>query len=131
MTNSRRLAEVRARLLRWIADQAPSANSETRADAKATDEGLSPDSPVMRESILIRDGFYCGRRFHTDQHRAVWFIEEDELKIFDHQDRLLCVISGPAIDVREQSQESSPSILAMPQRAIRETNSGDTLRRAA
>lgn len=34
------------------------------------------------ERLLIRDGHYCGRRFNGDQHFAVWFIEEKELKFY-------------------------------------------------
>ena len=36
----------------------------------------------LQETILIRDGFYCGRRFRCDGHQAIWFIEENELKFY-------------------------------------------------
>jgi len=36
----------------------------------------------LQETILIRDGFYCGRRFQSDHMQAIWFIEEDELKFY-------------------------------------------------
>jgi hypothetical protein len=39
-------------------------------------------SSDIRETILIRDGGYCGRRFENDQAAAVWFVEEDQLKVF-------------------------------------------------
>ncbi|MFP6674226.1 MAG: hypothetical protein VB878_04035 [Pirellulaceae bacterium] len=38
---------------------------------------------VLEETILIRDGMYCGRRFFLDDFMAIWFIEEGELKFFD------------------------------------------------
>ena len=41
------------------------------------------------ESILIRDGFYCGRSFASGGLRAVWFVEENLLKFFDRDNRLL------------------------------------------
>ena len=41
------------------------------------------------ETFLMRDGCYCGRRFETQGWRAVWFIEEDELKIYSPEGRLV------------------------------------------
>lgn len=37
------------------------------------------------ETILIRDGFYCGRRFTCGQHRAIWFGEEKVIKFYGPQ----------------------------------------------
>ena len=34
------------------------------------------------EKILIRDGFYCGRCFTSGGVRAVWFIEEHQVKFY-------------------------------------------------
>ncbi len=36
-----------------------------------------------RESILIQDGYYCGRRFECNGLKAIWFVEEDQVKIYD------------------------------------------------
>lgn len=36
----------------------------------------------LRESILIRDGAYCGRRFDGPLGHAIWFVEEDQLKFY-------------------------------------------------
>jgi len=36
----------------------------------------------IRETILIRDGYYCGRRFETDSAAAVWFVEENQVKVY-------------------------------------------------
>lgn len=36
----------------------------------------------FRESILIRNGSYCGRRFDADEAYAIWFLEEDEVKFY-------------------------------------------------
>lgn len=36
----------------------------------------------FRESILIRNGSYCGRRFEADGAYAIWFLEEDEVKFY-------------------------------------------------
>ena len=43
----------------------------------------------MSESLLIRDGYFCGRRFEMDGLCAVWFVEEDELKVYDRDGALL------------------------------------------
>lgn len=41
-----------------------------------------PSDAAMHETILIRGGFYCGRRFLCDGMQVVWFIEENQLKVF-------------------------------------------------
>jgi hypothetical protein len=43
--------------------------------------GAGSDSEPL-ESILIRNGYYCGRRFDCDGIQAVWFIEENEIKFY-------------------------------------------------
>ena len=45
------------------------------------DLGVEPGSE-LRETILIRGGGYCGRRFETDAAAAIWFVEENQLKVF-------------------------------------------------
>jgi hypothetical protein len=90
MTNSQRLATVRTRLLQWLAEE--EGGTVTPRDS---------ENGILRESILIRKEFYCGRSFHTAAHQAVWFIEEDELKIYRNNGELLCVLSGDQINVVE------------------------------
>ena len=46
--------------------------------------GASQEDPIQ-EAILIRDGFYCGRRFQCGELQAVWFVEEDQLKIYNQE----------------------------------------------
>lgn len=41
-----------------------------------------PNGETFEESILIRAGHYCGRRFTTDGGHAVWFAEENVLKFY-------------------------------------------------
>jgi hypothetical protein len=43
--------------------------------------GLADQIPS--EAMLIRDGFFCGRRFVAEGLEAVWFIEENEIKFYD------------------------------------------------
>ena len=40
------------------------------------------DPDQFRESILIRKGSYCGRRFEAEGAYAIWFLEEDEVKFY-------------------------------------------------
>ena len=40
------------------------------------------DTDSVGESILIRNGLFCGRRFRCSGYQVVWFIEEDEIKFF-------------------------------------------------
>ncbi len=40
----------------------------------------------LRETLLMRQGAYCGHRFRHDGFEAVWFVEEDQIKLYapDH-----------------------------------------------
>jgi hypothetical protein len=52
----------------------------------------------MRETILIRDGYYCGRRFETDAAVAVWFVEENQVKVYQADGTLAQVLEpGTAV----------------------------------
>ena len=100
MTNSQRLATVRQAFLHWLRDAGVNACSDSH-----------DNSLIQRESVLIRDEFFCGRRFIAKDHHAVWFIEEDVVKIHLSDGQLMHVLRGAEIDefaVRE-TVESSPS----------------------
>ncbi len=43
----------------------------------------------LHETILIRNGLYCGRKFQAYGYEVVWFIEEDEIKFFGPLGNLL------------------------------------------
>ncbi len=60
MSNSQRLAAVRRTIDRWFENRHPDADLE------------------IRDSVLIRDGYYAGRKFQFGDYTAAWFIEEDE-----------------------------------------------------
>ena len=90
MTNSQRLATVRKRFLDWL---------EKTVEISANAD--SEDSLIVRESMLIRDEFFCGRTFHAEHYNAVWFIEEDVLKIHRADGSLELVLQGAEIDQRE------------------------------
>ena len=126
MTNSQRLAKVRNCLLHWIANQ---------QRAQGSDEQTPPvqEPVVLREAILIRDEFFCGRRFYTEHHQAVWFIEEDVLKIYDSRGDLLCVFSGTEIDADrfDAEVEAVASILKLPIADVPAADSEPSTRRAA
>jgi hypothetical protein len=83
MTNSQRLSSVRNAVRMWIA--------ERHAD---TSDVIEPAS----EAMLIRDGFFCGRRFRFQNYHAVWFLEEDELKIRDLDGNAVVLLATDEID---------------------------------
>jgi hypothetical protein len=120
MTNSQRLATVRDCLVMWIAQQTGSTDT------------------IASESILIRDDFYCGRRFRTANYTAVWFTEQDELKIYRVDGGLQCVLVADQIDafIRTANEsdadrvEDDDSARTLPMVARRPA-SDDSIRRAA
>ena len=59
---------------------------------------LSADAPSsIRETILVQNGYYCGRRFTGDDLHAVWFVEEGELKFYGPDGTVLKVTKADAI----------------------------------
>lgn len=44
------------------------------------------------EALLIRDGQYCGHRYHAQDLMAVWFFEEDEIKVHNRDGHLIRVV---------------------------------------
>lgn len=83
MTNSQRLSLVRTALRRWIASR---------------DEPAEHSSEPIAEAMLICNGFYRGRRFRCGAYHAVWFIEEDELKVFHADGRLAERLDSDAVE---------------------------------
>ncbi len=96
MTNFQQLATVRMRFLQWL------------QNADHHSEELGPDgSLIHRESMLIRDEFFCGRKFHAQHYTAVWFIEENVLKIHRADGSLELVLRGSEIDVCETEERAA------------------------
>ena len=48
----------------------------------------------MEETILIRDGHFCGRRYSRKELCAIWFVEENEIKFYDFNGGVVEVISA-------------------------------------
>ena len=48
---------------------------------------------IEQETILIQNGHYCGRRFRSSELEAVWFLEEEQLKLYHRDGSLLEVYS--------------------------------------
>ena len=64
--------------------------SEVRNQVSETFARMQISQPdQFRESLLLRGGSYCGRRFEADGAYAIWFLEEDEVKFYR-------TIPGPA-----------------------------------
>lgn len=99
-----RLLQIREVITRLVADDLMTTSHPTMAVAIENGQaaGGSPDDTApperMSESILIRDGFFCGRRFRGSTHRAVWFTEEDELKVHRADGTWVATLGGDAID---------------------------------
>lgn len=59
----------------------------------------------LHESILIRNGLYCGRKFQAVGYEVVWFVEEDEIKFFGPCGNLLHADSVISFLDKEQPVE--------------------------
>jgi hypothetical protein len=61
-----------------------------------TQQGV-PETAEICETILIRNGYYCGRRFEAEGAHAIWFCEEQQLKCFRLDGSLLSVESDAEV----------------------------------
>jgi hypothetical protein len=57
--------------------------------------GLSCGAELC-ETILVRDGLYCGRRFDAENGHAIWFVEEEQIKFFRASGSVALVIDTVA-----------------------------------
>jgi hypothetical protein len=51
----------------------------------------------LTEHVLVRNDTYCGRRFHCQGLQGIWFIEEDQLKIYGADGRVVEVVTASQI----------------------------------
>jgi hypothetical protein len=66
-----------------------------RQVADAFNVGGQP-AQELRETILISDGAYCGRRFDAPEGHAIWFVEEDQLKFYRPDGSVVQVVEPAA-----------------------------------
>ncbi len=112
MTNSQRLGQVRDALRQWLTMHSASANSGDPAS----------------EAMLIRDGFFCGRRFRYANYQAVWFLEEDQIKIHDAAGQLCDSCDAGQIEMlAEQWRASQVNAVAAVENAPPEPDEVRTL----
>ena len=68
---------------------------------------IQPDvNRIDHETLLIRNGQYCGHRYQSDGLSAVWFLEENQIKLFDESGHLLRVVC-PSDLVRATKNEAA------------------------
>ncbi len=89
------------------------------------------DATDLRETILIRNGLFCGRKFQCHGYSVVWFMEENEIKFFGPDgtlvrattpDQCLPVVSAPEV-------HALPQIHSLPE--VQTPTIHPTVRRAA
>jgi hypothetical protein len=57
--------------------------------------GIGGDHELV-ETILIRAGAYCGRRFETSGGHAIWFVEENQIKFYRADGSVVGVVDPAA-----------------------------------
>lgn len=67
---------------------------------KLSEMVTDPTTP-LRETLLIRDGNYCGHRFTLEAANAVWFVEEDEIKFYAADGGLAQIIKPSELVAQE------------------------------
>ncbi|MEM7316430.1 MAG: hypothetical protein AAF497_25125 [Planctomycetota bacterium] len=68
--------------------------------------GADPALP-LKESLLIREGIYCGQRFKRGAYQAVWFVDEDQIKFSGPNGETLEIIAASEIQPQPATQQRS------------------------
>lgn len=63
------------------------------------ERGLGP-ATITGETVLVREGFYVGRRFIFEEYEAVWMLESDQVSLKSHSGETL-----PPIVLRADSKQ--------------------------
>lgn len=63
------------------------------------------DVDQLHESILIRGGLFCGRKYACNGYEGIWFIEEDQIKFFAPCGDLLLSDSMSACMLRDDEAQ--------------------------
>ena len=61
----------------------------------------------IRETILVKSGMYCGRRFSVHGHVLTWFIEENEVKLIGPDGRLVLSCSASLFTMPEATRRAA------------------------
>ncbi len=101
MTNSQRQARARQCFLHWVMQ-----TTQTESGSPNEPEEMAATNAIIREGMVIRDDFFLGRRFVTEGYDAIWFIEEDELKVFDSQGSVIQVMHREEMDDAAEKYEA-------------------------
>lgn len=83
-------------------------------DRLAQMSGTVPSS--VYETILIRNGLFCGRKFQWQGYEVVWFLEEDEIKFFGPCGNLL--FADAIVPFLESLQETGGEGLVSPTESL-------------
>ncbi len=68
-----------------------------------------PSISSMHETILIRNGIFCGRKFQCEGYEVVWFMEEDQIKFFSPCGDLLKSTSPISCLLASEAPENRPA----------------------
>lgn len=78
----------------------PDRIQRARAYVESLFAQLGVEEQPYYETILIRDGHYCGHRFACGDVSAVWFCEEDQVKLYDADRQLIRVANVADEEIR-------------------------------
>jgi hypothetical protein len=78
-------------------DQVANTTEAVRQTIRAELAAQGCDLETLQETILIRGGMYCGRRFQGSHGSAVWFVEENQIKYYGPDGALLHSTAAPSV----------------------------------
>lgn len=70
---------------------------------------------AIHETILIRNGLFCGRKFQWSGYEVVWFLEEDQIKFYGPCGNLLTTTQVSEL-VQDETESEYTRSTAYPSR---------------
>ncbi len=87
----------------------PPVNAQALRRAFAEQLGIPVEiaESKFRESLLIIDGLYCGRRFLLDGYTLTWFVEENQVKMMSPQGQVVTACSASAFTTFSPNRQAA------------------------
>jgi hypothetical protein len=83
-------------------------DEQIRQLLRRTFQELGAESPdCWEETILVQDGFYCGRRFDCGSLHAVWLFRQERIEFYNAEGGLLREASTSVTATSSQQRQAA------------------------
>lgn len=70
-------------------------------------DAIGESATITGETLLIRAGHYCGHRYLSQHANAIWFREEQQIKVYNEAGHVVRVVSTMESLVPRTAEEAA------------------------